>query len=75
MANDAQNQTGVKDVNYDLISVIYHTTKATLLYDQFIQDAEKTGDQELLGFLRDTQSAAKTTADKAQALLAKRLAK
>ncbi len=72
---DSNSKTGVKDVNYDLISVIYHTTKATLLYDQFIGDAEEAGDQELLGFLRETQQAAKTTGQKAQALLAKRLAK
>lgn len=75
MAQDAQSQTGVKDVNYDLISVIYHTTKATLLYDQFIEDADEAGDTELATFLRETQQAAKTTAQKAQAHLAKRLAK
>lgn len=72
---DSNQKTGVKDVTYDLISVIYHTTKATLLYDQFIADADEAGDTELATFLRETQEAAKTTGQKAQAHLSKRLAK
>jgi len=73
MANDSN--TGVKDINYDLISVIYHTTEATLRYNDYIQDAQEAGDQELAQFLTETQNAAKTTAQKAQEHLAKRLAK
>ncbi len=72
---DSNQKTGVKDANYDLISVIYHTSKATLLYDKFITDADEAGDTELATFLRETQEAAKTTAQKAQEHLAKRLAK
>jgi len=73
MANDSN--TGVKDTNYDLISMIYHTTEATLRYNDYIKDAQEAGDQDLAQFFTETQNAAKTTAQKAQEHLAKRLAK
>lgn len=67
--NEGEQKTGVKDINFNLISVIYHTTQAVTLYDTYIQDAEEAGDQECAQFLRETQQAAKETAQKAQALL------
>jgi len=73
MANDSN--TGVKDTNYDLISMIHHTMEATVRYTEYIKDAEEAGDQELAQFFTETQNAAKTTGQKAQDHLAKRLAK
>ncbi len=65
-----EQKTGVRDLSYNLISVIYHTTNAVTLYDTYIRDAEEEGDQECAQFLRETQEAAKKVAQKAQSLLA-----
>jgi len=74
MSHDEQ-ETGVKDLSYNLISVIYHATKAVKSYETFIKDAEEAGDQDCAAFLRESQQAAKQTADKAQTLLAGHLSK
>ena len=74
MSHDEQ-ETGVKDLSYNLISVIYHTTNAVTLYDTFIKDAEEAGDNDCAQFLRETQEAAKEVAKKAQTLLAGHLSK
>lgn len=74
MTSDEQ-ETGVKDLSYNLISVIYHATKAATAYETFIKDAEDAGDQDCAQFLRETQQAAKATAQKAQSLLAGHLSK
>jgi len=73
--NQDQKETGVSNIHYNLISVIHHTAEAVVRYNAFIKDAEEAGDNECAQFMRDTQSAAKTTAEKAQALLAKHLSK
>jgi arginine utilization protein RocB len=72
MSSEEQT-TGVPDAHFDLISVIYHTLQATTLYDTYIRDAEEAGDEEVAQFLRETQDAAKTTGQKAHALLAARI--
>ena len=72
-SNSGEQTTGVPDPHFNLISVMYHTLQAATLYDTYIQDAEEAGDQELAQFLRETQTAAKTTGQRAQALLASRI--
>lgn len=70
----AQNsKTQVSDPTYNLISALYHTLSAADLYDQYISDAEEAGDQELVTYFKETQSAARDTALKARELLASRL--
>jgi hypothetical protein len=70
----SQNQTTrVPDPTYNLISALYHTLQAADLYDQYIADAEEAGDQELVTFFKQTQSAARDTALQSRELLASRL--
>ncbi len=68
--NQDQKETGIQNIAYNLISVIHHTAEATIRYDAYIKDAEESGDNECAQFFRETQNAAKTTAEKAQTLLA-----
>ena len=74
MSPDEQ-ETGVKDLNYNLISVIYHATKAVTAYETFIKDAQDEGDQNCAQFLTEAQASTKEIATKAQALLAGHLSK
>ena len=70
----AQNsKTQVPDPTYNLISALYHTLSAADLYDQYIADAKEAGDEELVTYFTETQSAARDTALKARELLASRL--
>ena len=55
MAEAGEQGTGTKDENYDVISVLYHCLQAASEVGQYIQDAERTGDRELVEFFRDYQ--------------------
>ena len=73
--NHDEKETGIANITYNLIAVIHHTAEGTVQYDAFIKDAEEAGDNDCATFFRETQQAAKTTAEKAQTLLAKHLTK
>lgn len=59
--------------DYDLISVIYHSSHGAVLCDQFITDAEKEGDQEAVQLFRETQEHYLKLAQKGRVLLKNRL--
>ena len=63
--------TGTKDKNYNLTSVLYHALQGGENYDSYISDAE--GDDELVQFFKDVQQEEKNRADRAKKLLADRL--
>ena len=63
--------TGTKDKNYNLTSVLYHALQGGENYDSYISDAE--GDDELVQFFKDVQEEEKNRADRAKKLLAERL--
>ena len=66
-------ETGTKDKNYNLTSVLYHALQGGENYDQYISDAEAEGDDDLVQFFKDVQSEEKDRADRAKKLLAERL--
>lgn len=48
--------TGTKNEQYDLISVVYHTLEGAVTYEQYIQDAKAAGDNELASFYGELKS-------------------
>ncbi|MBV9848703.1 MAG: hypothetical protein JO250_03350 [Armatimonadetes bacterium] len=66
---DVPNVTGVRDEQYNLISVLYHALQGGETVGQYIGDAEQAGDEKLAQFFRETQAAYKELADKAKGLL------
>lgn len=73
MAEAGEQSTGTKDENYDVISVLYHCLQGASEIGQYIQDAQKSGDQELVDFFRDYQETQRDLAERAKNLLGARL--
>jgi rubrerythrin len=71
MAQSTGN-TGTSDVTYNVVSILFHALQGAETYDQFIQDAEQDGDQELARFFRDVQQENRQRADRAKQILARR---
>ena len=69
----SEHVTGTKDEHYNLVSVLYHTLQGAETYEQYIQDAQQAGDQELAQFLREVQTEDKRRAERAKELLRQRL--
>ncbi len=63
----------MKDKNYDLISVLYHTLQGCQTAGTYLSDAEKEGDKELTDFLREADDHYRKIAEKAKKLLKTRL--
>lgn len=59
--------TGVKDPQYNLISVLYHALQGSETIEQYISDAE--GDDELAQYFRDTQQQYNQLAQRGKELL------
>jgi maltooligosyltrehalose synthase len=58
------------DATYDLISVMYHTLQGCETYEQYAQDAEQAGQQEIAQFFREVQQQNERLAQRGQQLLA-----
>ena len=71
--DEVKRVTGTTDVNYDLVSVIYHALQGAETYEKYIQDADEAGDRELSRFLRDVQEENRRRAGRAKELLRERL--
>jgi hypothetical protein len=69
---EGERATGTPNTIYDLSSVLFHALEGGASYDQFIQDAEREGDQELVEFFRMVRDEDSNRADRAQELLAER---
>ena len=65
--------TGVRDPHYNLVSVLYHTLQEADLLDQYIQDSEQSGDQDLASYFREVQQSDRARAVRAKDLLKQRL--
>lgn len=72
MTNEAV-RTGTDNATYDLTSVLYHALQGVQTSEQYIRDAENSGDQDLVQFFRDLQQQQKTQAERAKSLLAQRM--
>jgi hypothetical protein len=75
MAQASTGNTGTTDVTYNLVSILYYALQGAETYDQYISDAEQSGDKDLAQFFRDTKEENQRRADRAKQLLAQRLVK
>jgi rubrerythrin len=73
MAQNSTGSTGTRDEHYNLVSVLYHALQGAETYDQYINDAEQKGDNDLAQFFRDTKEEDTRRADRAKQLLTQRL--
>lgn len=60
----------VPDTTYNLISVMYHTLQGCQAYEQYAQDAEQAGQQDIAQYFRDTGREFERCAERGQQLLA-----
>ena len=67
-----ERATGTPNTIYDLASVLFHALEGGATYDQYIQDAEEAGDEELATFFIQVRDEDSMRADEAQVLLAER---
>jgi FtsZ-binding cell division protein ZapB len=64
-----EKKTGTDDVTYNLISVLYHTLKEAETVEKYIDDAQQTGDENLVRFFRHLQEEDRRRGDQAKQLL------
>ncbi|HLU27333.1 MAG TPA: hypothetical protein VKZ65_02765 [Glycomyces sp.] len=63
-------QTGTRDVSYNLVSVLYHALQEASTIQQYIDDAKQRGDAEAATFFAEVQEQDHSRAERAKALLA-----
>ena len=73
MTDSSQGNTGTGDVTYNLVSILYHALQAAETHDQYIRDAEESGDKDLAAFFREVKDENTRRAERAKELLARRL--
>ena len=73
MSEGGQQTTGTQDTSYNLVSVLYHALEGASTYEQYVRDAEQSGDQELAAFFREAINSSRQVADRAKQLLKQRL--
>ena len=73
MADTSQGNTGTGDVTYNLVSILYHALQAAETHDQYIRDAEESGDRDLAAFFREVKDENTRRAERSKELLARRL--
>ena len=66
-------ETGERDENYNLISVLYHALQGAQTYSQYIRDARAAGDEELVEFFSEVREEEQDRAERAKELLSARL--
>jgi hypothetical protein len=71
-ARRGERATGTANTVYDLSSVLFHSLEGGASYEQYMQDAEEAGDEELIEFFRRVRDEDSMRADEAQRLLAER---
>lgn len=75
MQGQGTGQTGVRDVTYNLISVVYHALQGAETYKMYEEDVERTQDSELAQFFRQACEEEKRRAQQGKELLARHLQK
>jgi hypothetical protein len=73
MAAPATPESGTKDKNYDLITVTHLCLEHVWRLDQYAQDAERDGDDDLASLFRRMQEHSRRGADECKRLLGQRL--
>jgi hypothetical protein len=72
-ASDTGQLTGTKDKNYNLIWYTEQCLDNALRMENYVQDAERDGDNELADLFRKAQAASKKGAEEGKRLLANRI--
>jgi hypothetical protein len=72
-AQEAGQVTGTKDKDYNIIWFTEQCLSNVLRLDQYIQDAERDGDDDLADFFRRAQGESRKGAEQGKDLLRKRL--
>jgi hypothetical protein len=73
MAATATPESGTKDKNYDLITVTHLCLEHVWRLEQYAQDAQREGDEELASLFRRMQEHSRKGAQECKRLLAQRL--
>ena len=73
MATEGGQVTGTPDKDYNIIWFVEQCLSNVLRLEQYIQDAERAGDNELAEFFRRAQGASRKGAEEGKALLRGRL--
>ena len=73
MATTSRPESGTKDKNYDLVTVLQLCLEHVWRLDQYAQDAEREGDQELATLFRRMQEHSRKGGEECKKLLAQRL--
>jgi len=73
MAATQRPESGTKDKNYDLITVAQICLESVWRLEQYAQDAEREGDNELATLFRKMQEHSRKGAEECKKLLAGRL--
>ena len=73
MSATAVPESGTKDKNYDLITVTHLCLEHVWRLEQYAQDADRDGDQELATLFRRMQDHSRKGAEECKRLLAQRL--
>jgi len=68
-----RSKTGVQNTHYNLVSILYHALQGGQTYEQYIRDAQLSGDQELVQFFQQAQQEDKLRAQRAMQLLSQRI--
>jgi hypothetical protein len=74
MAEETGQATGTKDKDYNLIWFTEQSLSNALRLENYIQDAERDGDDELVEFFRRAQGASRKGGEQGKELLKKRFA-
>ena len=69
---ESGNVTGTKDKDYNLIWFTEQSLSNALRLEEYISDAERDGDQELVDFFKRAQEASRKGGEQGKALLQKR---
>lgn len=67
----ATGETGFGDVEFDLISLQYHSLKAGHDYGQYVRDAKNAGLDDVASFFEDVMDQDSKRADRCHELLGK----
>ncbi len=73
MAAVSRPESGTKDKNYDLVTVTQLCLEHVWRLEQYAQDAEREGDQELAALFRRMQEHSRRGAEECKNLLRERL--
>ncbi|HEX8454244.1 MAG TPA: hypothetical protein VF710_06610 [Longimicrobium sp.] len=73
MSAESKGNTGTADVTYNLVSILFHALQGAETYDQFVRDAEQSGDEDLAQFFRTVKEEDERRANQAKQILGRRL--